>query len=434
MDDSEVQSIRKRISEFLDERLEAKLSGLKENDSDQTAKELELREKFRREVWIADAARRVSQLQVVTHPAKATHPDSKAASIYAPPIELPNHPLVGSHILGEDFPTDVVGNAAALDVFKFLKLEHGGRTIMDRALAGETELARAFSDDLDQGKEWVRSFAGITEPSGLTKADTRTKQLYWLVGADPTQDEEFHLLVPLYSSTLSHRIHALINHTRFSEESKVARKAYRNSAYSEFEYREYPHLATQALGGTKPQNISQLNSERGGINYLLSSSPPNWRSAKVKPLLNTNSALRAFGRRTIVRQTLRELERFLMTNPNPNQKTRQKRDSLVAALVDDLLVFAAELQELKPGWSADPACQIPAEEALWLDPGRSEMDLEFAHRRQNLDWVSQIRDRFAAWLNQRLRKRLPVGDAEHSFWESQLKDETAALEEVLRHA
>lgn len=434
MDDSEVQSIRKRISEFLDERLEAKLSGLKENDPEQTAKELELREKFRREVWIADAARRVSQLQVVTHPAKATHPDSKAASIYAPPTELPNHPLVGSHILGADFPTDVVGNAAALDVFKFLKLEHDGRTIMDRALAGETELARAFSDDVDQGKEWVRSLAGITESSGLTKADTRTKQLYWLVGEDPTQDEEFHLLVPLYSSILSHRIHAIVSNTRFSEESKAARKAYRNSAYSEFEYREYPHLATQAFGGTKPQNISQLNSERGGINYLLSSSPPNWRSAKVRPLLNTNSALRAFGRRAIVRQILRELERFLMTDPNPNQKTRQKRDSLVAALIDELLVFAAELQELKPGWSSDSACQIPAEEALWLDPGRSEVDLEFAQQRQNLDWVSQIRNRFAAWLNQRLRKRLPVGDAEHGYWESQLKDETAALEEVLRHA
>lgn len=434
MDDSEVQSIRKRISEFLDERLEAKLSGLKENDSEKTTKELELREKFCREVWIADAARRVSQLQVVTHPAKATHPDSKAASIYAPPIELPNHPLVGSHILGEDFPTDVVGNAAALDVFKFLRLEHDGRTIMHRALAGETELARAFSDDVDRGNEWVRSFAGIIEPSGLTKADTRIKQLYWLVGEDPTQDEEFHLLVPLYSSIFSHRIHTSISEARFGEESKAARKAYINSEHSEFEYRQYPHMATQALGGTKPQNISQLNSQRGGINYLLSSSPPNWQSAKVRPLLNTSSALRAFGRRTIVRQTLRELESFLVTNPKPNRQTRQKRDSSVAALVDELLVFAAELQNLKPGWSADSACQIPAEEALWLDPGRSELDLEFAQRRQRLDWVRQIRNRFAAWLNQRLSKCLPVGDTEHNYWESQLKDETAVLEELLHHA
>lgn len=27
--------------------------------------------------------------------------------------------------------------------------------------------------------------------------------------------------------------------------------------------REYPNLAVQKFGGTKPQNISQLNSERG---------------------------------------------------------------------------------------------------------------------------------------------------------------------------
>ena len=434
MDDAEVQGIRDRISEFLDERLETKLSGLKDDDPEKASKEQELREKFQREAWIADAARRVSQLQVVTHPTKATHPDSKATSLYTPPPELSDHSLVGSHVLGKNFPTDVVGNAASLDVFKFLKIEHEGRTLLARALEEEPELARAFSDDSEQGREWVRNFAGITEPRGAVKGDPRAKQVYWLVGDEPIRDEDFHLLAPLYSTVLAHRIHAVISHTRFSEESKAARKAHWNGEYSEFEHREYPYLAAQTFGGSKPQNISQLNSERGGNNYLLGSLPPNWRSADVKPLLRTNSALRAFGRRTTVRQTLRELERFLVANPRPNQETRQRRDALVAALVDELLVFAAELQELEPGWSADPACELPEEEALWLDPDRASVDPEFAQRRESLDWVSEVRDRFAAWLNQRLHKSLPVGDAEHDYWEEQLKHETAALEEVLTHA
>ncbi|MCG5549362.1 type I-F CRISPR-associated protein Csy1 [Halorhodospira halochloris] len=434
MQDESVQSLRERISEFLAERLEAKLSGLKDSDPKRATKEQELRQKFQREAWIADAAHRVSQLQVTTHPAKATHPDSKATSLYKPPCELPDHSLVGSHVLGEEFPTDVVGNAAALDVFKFLKLEHDGRTILARALGGETELARAFSDDVDKGKEWVRSFAAVTEPSGSIKADPRLKQLYWLTGEEPTRDGDFHLLAPLYSTILSHRIHAAISHTRFSEESKLARKAYWNGEYSECEHREYPHLAAQKFGGSKPQNISQLNSERGGNNYLLGSLPPNWRSAEVRPLLHTDSALRAFGRRSTVRQTLRELERFLMANPRPNQETRQRRDALVAALVDELLVFAATLQEVEPGWSADPACELPEEEALWLDPERATADPEFAQRRESLDWVSEVSERFAAWLNQRLQKSLPVGDAEHAHWEAQLQRESAALEEALAHA
>jgi CRISPR-associated protein Csy1 len=434
MDDAEVQGIRDRITEFLEERLETKLSGLKDDDPERASKQRELREKFRRETWIADAARRVSQLQVVTHPTKATHPDSKATSLYTPPPELPDHGLVGSHVLGEGFATDVVGNAAALDVFKFLKLEHDGRTVLARALEGEAELARAFSDDSEQGREWVRNFAGITEPRGAVKGDPRAKQVYWLVGDEPTRDEGFHLLAPLYSTVFAHRIHAVISHMRFSEESKAARKAHWNGEYCEHEHQEFPYLATQTFGGSKPQNISQLNSERSGNNYLLGSLPPNWRSADVKPLLRMNSAFRAFGRRNTVRQTLRELERFLMADPRPNQETRKQRDALVASLVDELLVFAAELHELEPGWSADPACELPEEEKLWLDPERASVDPEFAQRREALDWVNEVRDRFAGWLNQRLHRSLPLGDAEHEHWEEQLKHETASLKEVLAHA
>lgn len=434
MNDAEVQGIRDLITEFLEERLETKLSGLKDDDPEQGSNDQALRDKFQREAWIADAARRVSQLQVVTHPTKVTHPDSKATSLYAPPSELPDHSLVGSHVLGEDFPTDVVGNAAALDVFKFLNLEHEGRTLLARVLEEETALARAFSDDIEQGMEWVQSFAGITEPRGSVKGDPRAKQIYWLVGEEPTRDADFHLLAPLYSTVLAHRIDAAIRHTRFSEESKEARGAHWNGEYSEHEHREYPNLAIQVFGGSKPQNISQLNSERGGINYLLGALPPNWRSADVKPPLHTESAFRAFGRRTTVQQTLRELERFLVANPRPNQETRKRRDDLVAALVDELLVFAAELQELEPGWSADPACKLPEEETLWLDPERSDVDPDFAHRRERGEWVSEVRARFAAWLNQRLQKRLPVGDEEHAHWEEQLKREADALKEALTHA
>ena len=431
MYDGSVPLLRQRIAEFLDERLETKLSGLKDNDPERTAKEQQLREKYQRETWIADAARRVAQLQVVTHPAKVTHPDSKATSLYTPPPNLPNHDLIGSHVLGADFATDVVGNAAALDVFKFLKIEHDGRTLLDRTLREEPELAQAFSDDADQGMAWVRSFAGITEPRGAVQADPRAKQLYWLVGEEPARNEDFHLLVPLYSTVLAHRLHAAISEARFSEASKAARKAHRAGEYSEHEHREYPNLATQSFGGSKPQNISQLNSERGGTNYLLASLPPNWHTAEVRPLWHTDSALRAFGRRREVRRNLRELERFLETEPRPNKETRRHRDALVATLVDELLMFAAELQGLEPGWSADPACQLPEEEALWLDPERAASDPDFAQRREAGDWVTEIRERFAAWLNQRLQQKLPVGDAEHDHWEEQLREETDALEEAL---
>ena len=105
------EELRSLISSFLQERLDAKLEKLPDDDP----KRAKLRGQFEREAWLSDAARRVAQLQVVTHSLKPIHPDAKGASVYAPPESLPRHDLVGSHELPENFAGDVVGNAAALD-------------------------------------------------------------------------------------------------------------------------------------------------------------------------------------------------------------------------------------------------------------------------------------------------------------------------------
>lgn len=86
---------------------------------------------FEFKTWIADAARRARQIQAVTHALKATHPDARGTSLYRPPAELAQHPLVGNQCLAEDFAGDVVGNAAALDVYKFLRVAHDSRTLLD---------------------------------------------------------------------------------------------------------------------------------------------------------------------------------------------------------------------------------------------------------------------------------------------------------------
>lgn len=102
---------------------------------------------FEFKTWIADAARRARQIQAVTHALKATHPDARGTSLYRPPAELAQHPLVGSQCLAEDFAGDVVGNAAALDVYKFLRVAHDSRTLLDWVLAGDPDMLAALSDD-----------------------------------------------------------------------------------------------------------------------------------------------------------------------------------------------------------------------------------------------------------------------------------------------
>lgn len=413
-------ALREVILAFLGERLRSKLDKLKPDDPGRDG----VREQFQLGRWVGDAARRVSQLQVVTHSLKATHPDAKGTNLYRPPDTLPDHPVIGSHALSNDFDADVVGNAAALDVYKFLKLEHEGKSLLQRALEDDHELAEGLGDDVAQVREWMRAFASITESRGSDTSHTRAKQVYWLTGADPTDDADFHLLAPLYATSLTHKIFQTINDDRFSDQSKTARKARWDGLPSEIGYRDYPHLAVQKLGGTKPQNISQLNSERGGKNYLLASLPPSWASRDIRPPFHTDSVFARFGRRTDVLWGVNGLRRLLESDPNPNLQTRQRRDEYVVSIIDELILFVGEFRALEPGWSADPACRLVDAEALWLDAGRADLDPEFAARRERGDWTQEVSHRFGNWLNDRkqLGGRLPMGDPEHQHWMSSLQE------------
>ena len=408
--------LRSAMDDFLRERLEGKLDKMPLDDPKREA----LLAQFQFDAWVADAAHRAGQIQLVTHSLKAIHPDAKGTNLYVPPELLRDHDAVGSHVLRGDFTGDVVGNAAALDVYKFLKLEYGGKTLLERVLEDDDHLAAALSDDEQQARAWMRAFADITHARGDNASHAKAKQVYWLVGDEPTNDGNYHLLAPLYATSLTHRIFQTVNEDRFGDAAKAARKARREGQHHGAGYHDYPNLAVQKLGGTKPQNISQLNSERGGNNYLLASLPPSWRSRDIQPPLKAGSVFDRFGRRPEVRRLIDELGRLLESEPTRNLHTRNQRDALTAAIVDELLQFAAELDSLEPGWSARAECRLNDAEKLWLDRRRAEIDAEFRAQRETVEWPREVRGRFANWLNERLGKRLTLGDIEHKHWATEV--------------
>jgi CRISPR-associated protein Csy1 len=414
------------IQAFLQDRLDTKLKPLPPDDPQRQT----LPTQFEFKTWIANAARRAGQIQVVTHALKATHPDARGTSLYKPPQSLAQHPFIGSHCLRDGFAGDVVGNAAALDVYKLLRITHDGRTLLDLMLAGDPDLLAALSDDVAEAQAWVDAFTGIAAPRGTPASHTQAKQLYWLVGDDPREDGDYHLLAPLYASSLAHEVHTTINEDRFGEPAKAARQARRDEAYSDTVIHEYPHLAVQKLGGTKPQNISQLNSERGGNNYLLASLPPLWETSELQAPLRMENAIHAFGRLREVRRLVRELAGFLKRDPAKTMETRNARDGWTDQLVDELLHYGSLVQNtLKPGWSADPECQLLEHQQLWLDPHRAIDDPEFAQKLNAVQWSDMVCDDFAKWLNDRLAKTTgrPMGDAEETHWNKELQDHLAVL-------
>lgn len=416
--------LRAVIVEFLNKRLADKLDGIKgdnpEDEPQRQQRRTELHQQFQPATWLDDAARRASQIQAVTHSLKPIHPDAKGTNLYCPPATLASVPVVGSHCLGDGFAGDVVGNAAALDVYKFLKLEHDGQSLLALAAAGDADLAHALSGDPAQAQAWMAAFASLTAPRGQPSSHTLAKQLYWPVGTDVHADASYHLLAPLYASSLAHKVFEALQDDRFSDEAKAARAARKDGLYSERPVREYPHLAVQQLGGTKPQNISQLNSERRGNNSLLASLPPVWRSIELKPLLGSESLFPRYGRRPGVKAALRDLLVFLKADPTRNLATRQRRAALVDTLIDEFLQLRAELRSLPPGWSQQPDCALSDLHARWLDPaGCAQADAEFS-RNPPTDVAERISAAFATWLNAQMRPPLPVGDPEFAAWRKEM--------------
>lgn len=421
-------AFRALIEAFLKERLDAKRDKLPDDDPKFAA----LTAQYERRTWLADAARRVGQIQAVTHSLKPIHPDARGSNLYCAPSALPSFREVGSHVLGDDFAADVVGNAAALDVYKLLRLKLNGQTLLDALLAHDADALAALSDDAAEAAAWAEAFCGLVQPRGTAASHTFAKQLYWLVedGADPADDTHYHLLAPLYASSLAHRVFQTLNEDRFGEAAKAARQARHENAEHPHGYAEYPSLAVQKLGGTKPQNISQLNSERGGSNYLLGSLPPQWKSRDVRELWGLSSAFSVFSKRNWeVQDLIRRFREFLESNPSENVDTRNKREALEKALRDKLMEFTAEVQEaLSPGWTSDDKCNLVLDEQLWLDPFRALQDPDFAKEWVKLEWCERIAERFSNWLSAQLDKRLPLGKPEQRYWAKELlADETWAI-------
>ena len=414
-----VGQIKAVISDFLKERLKPKLEKLKpEDDAQRQALLLD----YLPANWIPDAARRVGQIQQVTHAIKFTHPDARGSSLSIAGSSAAGDRVVGTHTVPLGLVRDVVGNAAALDVYKFLCLPVNGKTILDFASVADPALAVAFSDDADLAKTWMAAFASLSEAQGGPASNKLAKQVYW-----PINGQNYHLLAPLFPTSLVHGLWKRIREDRFSDEAKAARDARRNGLAHPHGYCEYPNVVIQNFGGTKPQNISQLNSERYGENYLLPSLPPTWKSAKVRAPLAINSIFdRIFGSRPRVRELVRILRDFLVSveHSETNIRIRNKRGDLASLIRDEVHQYAAELRQLEPGWSALPECMLNSAEQCWLDPERAKQDADFADQRLRGDWQDEVCRRFGNWLNARLTTpNTQMGAVEAAYWREMLDDE-----------
>ncbi len=443
------ESLASDIRAFIAERLAAKLEAFdkaaekKRNDSpadQQTQVEtqiqgerLELIEQYRPENWLTDAARRAGQISMVTHAPKFTHSDTRSTGVLLRAEDKQRYSQSERYLDSltlNDLPVDVVGNAAALDVARLLQVEYQGATLLDEVAAGESPAFKELATSNEQAQEWLQGFQAALQDKALTSGQL-SKQLYFPAAAN------YHLISPLYASSLSHSLYEKLTDSFYSEHTKTLRQARKGEKYHPDDLVIFPNIAIQSFGGTKPQNISQLNTKRYGRAYLLSSQPPHWEQAASMPTKGKQAFWNEYNQRSW--KTAKFLQRYLegIFKRTSTLERRDRRAELVDELVDTLLLCAANIQHQseKRGWSAES--DLTHAEQLWLDPHRSELDEAFRAEREKNEWQGEIARQFSAWLNNQINKKSEVlyaGDDEFHKWKKLLERKLMLLKDDLEVA
>ncbi|WP_297118775.1 type I-F CRISPR-associated protein Csy1 [uncultured Enterobacter sp.] len=422
------------IAEYIAARRQTKLEAFdkeaaKRDAADRAALAVERRElelRYDPQTWLTDAARRAGQISLVTHAAKFTHGDSKSSSLYSETTQTEGY--LSSAALGDVEP-DAVGNAAALDVAKLLQTRVEGDSLLSCLKRGERSPLAAFTDDAEQLNEWITGFSRALTP-GEPASHKLAKQNYFPVG------EGYHLLSPLFATSLVQAYHQKMLAFRFGDEVNAIRKARREKTWHPQPLVLFPDSAEMHFGGTKPQNISYLNSVRGGRVWLLSAQPPQWEFV-FQPPVNIRSIFAIGGEFDLAARSTVRLMIAVIKRPGKDVTIRRDREQYVEELIDLLFMVSGKLQrEEWQNWTLN-CPTLAAHQQLWLDPWRTKTDEAFRQERDKDDWQKKVAEDFAVWLNVRLRKAFPdVGQVEKREWETRkhLHNQLRITEKMLREA
>ena len=374
------------IQRFLDERKELWLGKkLKKEMLEDEVAELEdqATEEFTLVTWLPEAAKRAKQLSMVSHPGKFTHPSAKVSSVIADVKFRADGYLRSGNV---DAGLDVFGNAAALDVYKFLMVVLvDGRTVLDH-LEQNSEMIKEYLNIS------TASYAEISEGLLAVKSDNQTgvitsgrvKQVYFPV------DDGYHLLSILTPSNLMFAMKERINDIRFSDEAKKAREARKNNLLHDQSLSDIYDLTVVGYGGTKPQNISVLNSKNGGKAYLLSSSPPKLNSRRVSPPKDN-----FFAKYLKTKDYQDDFQKFhgLLLSDYYNVHVRAGIERLIKSVLRQVIDRSWQIRFLEEGWSdSDYYKNLLLYQKLWLDQ-------QYKDKRQDeSEWLDAVKEGMARWF------------------------------------
>jgi CRISPR-associated protein Csy1 len=408
------------IQQFLDERKEAWLK--KKVKGSTTEEELVVLESeatttFSLAKWLPDAAKRAKQLSLVSHPGKFSHPSAKISPVIATAPRVADGFLRTGNV---STGLDVFGNAAAMDVYKFLSIAlKDEKTILDHLEAQTDYIGKQFELPDVTFAELSNGLLAIKQSDDESiKTSGKLKQVYFPI------DDDYHLLSILTPSNIMYKLKERINIMRFSDEAKAAREDRKKNKHSELTLSDVFNLSVIGFGGTKPQNISVLNSQNGGAAYLLPSLPPKLEKRKIRqPKVSFfKEVLWPKG----YTEEFQAIHKLLISDDN-NVHLRRKRDSLVKSVIYQIVDQVWITRRLDSGWSdTELSASLPQFQKVWLDN-------KYLVEREDEAVFEKVKEEVALWISKSYvsvigkGKEVGIGDDQHTYFKSIVEECKEAL-------
>lgn len=377
--------MEKAIKEFFVER---KTSWLKQkikasmSDEEKAAKRKECEKKFNLENWLPDAAKRAGQLTMASHPCKFSHPSAKTSAV----IAVAEKKADGFFRTGNtDVDIDVFGNAAALDVYKFLSLKgDDGVELLTHIENANEDLKKMLAIRSASFEKIQACFLSIKKNKERPVTSGRVKQVYFPV------NDGYHLLSVLTPSGLMYELRNRIDDIRFSDRTKEARELKKKGSYSDAGFDYLMNLTMIGYGGAKPQNISVLNNQNGGKACLLLSIPPSFANRIIRlPKYN-------FFKESLWMNRFKEFFHGigdLLLIDHKNISIRDAGNRLVGIIIDRILDQVWIIRQHKSGWSQSHTySKLPLHHKIWLDSF-------YEKERETTDiWIDKIIKEISRWI------------------------------------
>ncbi|MBF0376130.1 MAG: type I-F CRISPR-associated protein Csy1 [Desulfamplus sp.] len=407
----------KEIREFFEERKDAWLKkNLKKGISPEEEQKIqeECEDKFCLDNWLLDAASKAGKLYkyIVTHPSKFSHPDS----ITTPTIFNGTRKSDGFLRTGNcETEIDACGNAAlnskAIDVYKFLSLKFDdGKTVLEHLEQGTERAKEQFHISTASFEEIQKGFICVKQSGEEAKTSGLVKQVYFPIKHD-NSSSDYNLLSILTPSGLVFEMKKRINAmSPFLENNKEARQLKKKEEYSENGFDELFDLTKISYGGTKPQNISVLNSNSGGKVYLLPSLPPLLAKRDVR--LPRYDFFQNCLWVNNFKENFEALHKLLIIDYN-NINIREGIERKILSIMDKVIEQSWRIRKHGTGWSdSESYSNLPVYQKIWLDDVRIEerksADSSFSdgilsYGSSSNNWLDKVIEELARWIIQTYR-------------------------------